>query len=216
MARPINDGISIIVALISVFGIYFLYSAPSSVLRSSEINRSEQPIRERSNETPSLEPTYDLASLPPIEVGQTIEFGLDSNNRARPANRALLVGWSVPEPGGIWSLGKNAAIGFVVRCGTAVCATDEATLLFEGMVFVTAGHPRQTIEVWSGTRKVDQVTLSSALTKFAITLDGVTVKDGTPIVLSLRLPDAIVQGKVTNSLDPREVAFRIKSFRLEL
>jgi hypothetical protein len=66
--------------------------------------------------------------------------------------------------------------------------------------------------VWVGKRKVDEVTLSMPPNKFAISLEGVAIKDGTPVILSLRLPDAIV----ASSTDSREVAFRIKSLRLEL
>jgi hypothetical protein len=63
---------------------------------------------------------------------------------------------------------------------------------------------------------VDQVVLSTTQTKFTIGLDGVAIKDSEPIILLLHLPDAIVQGTVTRSDDPREVAFRIKSLQLEL
>jgi hypothetical protein len=44
----------------------------------------------------------------------------------------------------------------------------------------------------------------------------VAVGDATPVVLSLRLPDAIVQGKIISSNDPREIAFRIAGMRLAL
>jgi hypothetical protein len=40
--------------------------------------------------------------------------------------------------------------------------------------------------------------------------------DGTPIILSVRLPDATVTGTVNNPNDLREVAFRIKGLPLEL
>jgi hypothetical protein len=180
------------------------------------MNRSEQISREISNETPSPEPSYSPASILRIEVGQELEFGTDKENHPLTDNRALISGWSAPESGGIWSLGKDAAIGFVVHCEPAVCAKKDATLLFEGMAYGAAGHLQQTIEVWIRNRKVDQVTLSNSLTKFSIVLNGVTIEDGAPIILSLHLPDAIVPAGIMNLGDPRELAFRIKSLRLNL
>lgn len=197
-----------------VFGIYFLFSAPAP--HASETSRSEQFTLEDAQQIPPPVPTYDATSLPQIEVGKTLEFGTDEDDHPLPSNRALLTGWSVPELGGIWSLGKDAAIGFVVHCESAVCVTDNAVLRFEGIAFVVPRHTKQTIEVWVGQRKVDQVVLSTTQTKFTIGLDGVAIKDSEPIILLLHLPDAIVQGTVTRSDDPREVAFRIKSLQLEL
>jgi hypothetical protein len=206
MEGKMSGGIRLVAVIVFVFSIYFIFRVPLSIPRSP--GESEQFIKDGSHEAPPPEPTYDLASLPRIEVGQAFEFGLDKDNRA------LLAGWSVPEPGGIWSLGKDASIGFLPHCEPSVCAKDDAALLFEGMVFVVPKHPQQRIEVWVGERKVDQVTLSTTMIKFATTLDKVPIEDGAPIILTLHFVDAIAQAKVTNSNDPREIAFRIGSLRL--
>jgi hypothetical protein len=208
MQRQLRAGSGLIAVFVVVFGTYFLFRGPSQPrTEAPELNPSMQVGQGGSDEIFPPEPAYDLASLPRIEIGQQFEFGVDQDNRA------LISGWSVPEPGGIWSLGKHAEIGFVIA---DVSATDNAVLLFEGMVFVVPRHPQQTIEVWLANRKLNEVRLVNSQNKFTVVLDGVAIIDGTPIILSLRLPNAIVQGNVTNSNDPREIAFRIKSLRLEL
>jgi hypothetical protein len=166
--------------------------------------------QQSSDEIAPPELAYDLASLPSIGIGQQVEFGVDQDNRA------LISGWSVPEAGGVWSLGKHAAIGFVLNCDAAACASDNPVLLFEGMVFVVPEHPQQTIEVWLAKRKLNEVTLQTKQIEFTVALEGVAIADGSPIILSLHLPDAIVPATVTNLNDPRQLAFRIKSLRLQL
>jgi hypothetical protein len=211
MQGQMKSTIGLIAVLGVVFDTYFIFRGPARPnTEAPEMNLSTQVGHDGSDEIAPPEPTFDPGLLPRIAIGQQVEFGVDQDNRA------LISGWSVPEPGGIWSLGKHAAMGFVLNCDAAACATDNPVLLFEGMVFVAPRHPQQTIEVWLADRKLNEVTLRNTQINFAIALEGVAIVDGTPIILSLRLPDAIVQGKVTNSKDPREVAFRIKSLRLEL
>jgi hypothetical protein len=211
MQRQMKSIIWLIAVLGVVFGTYFLFRGPPRPnTQAAEMTLPMQAGQQGSDEIAPPEPAYDLASLPRIGIGQQVEFGVDQDNRA------LISGWSVPEAGGIWSLGKHAAIGFVLNCGAGICATDNPVLIFEGTVFVVPRHPQQTIEVWVADRKVNEVRLMNQQNKFAVTLEGVAIMDGTPFILSLRLPDAIVPGKVVNSSDPREIAFRIKSVRLEL
>jgi hypothetical protein len=208
MQRQFRAGSGFIGVLVVVFGTYFLFRGPSRTSTEvPELNPSIQVGQEGCDEIAASEPAYDVASLPRIEIGQQVEFGVDQDNRA------LLSGWSVPEPGGIWSLGKHAAIGFVIA---GVGATDNPVVLLEGMVFVAPPHPQQMIEVWLADRKLNEVTLRTTQTKFAVALERMAIIDGTPIILSLRLPNAVAPGKVTNSTDPREIAFRITSLRLEL
>jgi len=214
MQRQFERAIGIILVAVMLLGIYLWFSSPSSQGPSPAAGRSE-PVGQQTSSEPPPEPRYDLTSLPKIEAGARVEFGTDKYGIPFEFNHALISGWSVPEPGGIWTLGKNAAIGFVVRCASAACTSDDALLWFDGQIYVVPGHPRQTITAWIGNRKVDEASLSMPYAKFAIKLIGLNVKDGTPIVLSLHLPDAIVQGKA-NPTDHREIAFRIAGLRLEL
>jgi hypothetical protein len=208
MQWQFRTGSSLIAVFVVVFGTYFLFRGPSQPsTQAPELNPAMQVGQDGCHEIAPPQTAYDVASFPRIEIGQQVEFGVDHDNRA------LISGWSVPEPGGIWSLGKHAAIGFVIA---GLSATDNPVLLLEGMAFVVPRHPEQTVEVWLAEKKLNEVTLRNPQNKFTVALEGVAISDGTPIILSLRLPDAIVPGEVTISNDPREVAFRIKSFRLEL
>jgi hypothetical protein len=211
MQRQVKSTIGLIAVFGVVFGTYFLFrGSPRPNSEAAEMNLPMQVGREGSDEIAPPEPAYDLASLPRIGTGQQVEFGADQDNRA------LISGWSVPEPGGVWSLGKHAAIGFAFNCEAGACANDNPVLLFQGGVFVVPGQPQQTIEVWLGQKKLNEITLLTPQANFAVALEGVTIIDGTPIILSLRLPDAIAPSEVIKSNDPREIAFRIKSLRLEL
>jgi hypothetical protein len=210
MQRQIKLGISLVCLLIFIFAIYFVSSAPPANMASKTNGPGEFTQTDPNEPAPPPEPKYDIASLPSIDVDQKVEFGTGKDNRA------LISGWSVPEPGGIWSLGKNAAIGFLVRCKPTACISDDLMLVFEGSAFVAPGHLSQRIEAWLGKRKVDRVRLSTPYGgMFWISLKGVQIEDGTPLVVSLSFPDA-VPSKVTNSTDAREVAFRIASLRLEM
>jgi hypothetical protein len=208
MHRQMKSIIGLIAVLGVVFGTYFLFRGPPRPnTQAAEMTLPMQAGQQGSDEIAPPEPAYDLASLPRIGIGQKVEFGVDQDNRA------LISGWSVPEPGGIWSLGKHAAIGFVIA---GVSATDHPVLLLEGTAFLVPRHRQQTVEVWLSKRKLNEVTLWSSQNTLNVVLEPVPIMDGTPVILSLRLPDAIVPAKVTDSKDPREVAFRIKSLRLEL
>jgi hypothetical protein len=217
MQREFERVIGVIAAAVMLLGIYLLFSPPATQSTYWETSQSGQfgQDQETSPGNPPPEPHFNLTSLPEIEAGARVEFGTTKDSRPFEANHALISGWSVPEPGGIWTLGKNAAIGFVVRCRSAACASDDALLLFDGSIYVVPGHPRQVISVWIGNRKVDEVSLSMQYAKFAVELKGIDVKDGTPIVLTMHLPDATLQGKA-NPNDLREIAFRIAGLRLEL
>ena len=137
-----------------------------------------------------------------------MKFGVGNDNRA------LISGWAVPDKGGVWSVRKDAAIGFVVRCEPTDCATNDALLHFDGGLFVPPGHFRQTIEMWIGTKKVDEAAPTLSPARFAMELKGIALKDGTPLVFSLHLPDAMVQG-ASNPNDLRELALLISGLRLE-
>ena len=202
--RKIIGGARLLATLVVMFGIYAFFSSPSSA-PPSPTPTSDLLNQQTPDEAPPPEPAYDPKSLPEIEVGQMVEFGIDRDNRA------LISGWSVPETGGVWSAKKNAAIAFVVRCRPPDCGADQPLLLFGGQVYVASGRFSQTIEAWIGRRKVDQAT-PTLPHGFAIELKGETLKDGAPLVLSLHLPNAI---RVPDPADGRELAFRIARLTLE-
>jgi hypothetical protein len=205
MRRNISSVIGLVAVTAPVFGVYFLFSTPFVNSRSSPLYaRPYEQSAESTPETAPPEPVYDPATLPRIEVGHVVEFGNGLDNRA------LIAGWAPPESGGVWSFRKNAIIGFVVGCEAAVCDTRNAILLLEGSAVTTPQTPSQTIELWIGKKKVDQGGISIFLSKVPFDLEGVKIRDGAALILSLRFPDAISPEKGT------EIAFRIKSLLLKL
>jgi hypothetical protein len=94
MQRQVKSGIGLIAVLGVVFGTYFLFRGPSRTsTEAPELSPSIQVGQDGCDEIAPPQPAYDVASLPRIEIGQQVEFGVDQDNRA------LLSGWSVPGPG---------------------------------------------------------------------------------------------------------------------
>ena len=52
---------------------------------------------------------YNAAGLPRLSPAQSLEFGGGQNRDA------LISGWSGSEPGGVWSEGHAAVVGFIVN-----------------------------------------------------------------------------------------------------
>ena len=89
------------------------------------------PASSHSSEPPI--PTYDIASLPPLRPGGELNFGLGQDNRA------LLSSWSAPEREGVWSVEKDASIGFLVQCAPAKCPAHDPILFGLGSFPCLAG-----------------------------------------------------------------------------
>ena len=192
-----RDIINSTVSLTIAFGAYFILLSLPSRPTVSHGASTHKLVQETAPPTHS----YDAASLPPIVLGQEIDFGTGKDNRA------LISGWSAPEPGGLWSRRHDAAIGFSVRCND--CFVTDLLLQFMCKVFLPLGGHFQRIEFWIDGKKIDQVRISVPQSTFVVQLKGLKIRDSTAVVLSLRLPDAIKpQG------DPRALAINLSSIRL--
>jgi hypothetical protein len=146
----------------------------------------------------------NAASLPHLGVGQALAF-TDGQNQ-----NSLLSGWSGPEPGGVWSEGHAAYLGFVVN-GAAVL--KEA--IVHARVFVLPGKlNQQHVQVWSGGRKLVEYDLKDENAQFTIPLDGLTIKNDTPVILGFYLPAARAPQQLDMNDDPRLIAISIQSLQL--
>jgi hypothetical protein len=183
-----------------VFGAYFLFAAlpprPANV-----VERFGVPSHQTSQETPPPKPTYDVASLPQIAPGQQISFGTGKDKRA------LISGWSAPEPGGVWSQSHDATIVFSTHCNG--CAITDPMLELKGNLYLPVGGYFQRIEFWINGSKVDQVQVATPQFACLTELKGIKIHDGADVVLSLRFPDAI-----RPKGDPRLLAINLSSIRL--
>ncbi len=77
--------------------------------------------------------------IPEYRLGDVYQFSLGGN-----AERCLLSGWSVPEPWGIWSIGKKSEVGF--RLSESLSGSIHLTV--SANPFVHAGRPMKEIEVF--------------------------------------------------------------------
>jgi hypothetical protein len=162
---------------------------------------------EGSNANQINEPTYNAALLPRLSSGQTIDFSNGQNTSA------LLSGWSNAEPQAVWTEGHNAFVGFVVNIGTGADAPKHAA--FRAMPYVVSGKlDAQRVEVWSGGKKLAEYGLKSQDSVFTVPLDGMSIRDGTPVILRLYLPDAEAPHQIQASQDTRIHALYLKSLQL--
>ena len=151
------------------------------------------------------EPRYDAATLPRLRAGQSLNFSGDQNRSA------LLSGWAGAERSGVWSDGHAAFIGFVVD-GGAGQGTPKAVVV-RANVFVELTK-RQRVEVWSGGKRLAEYDLKDPSAELAVPLGGVSVGNGTPLVLAFYLPDAASPAKIRGGEDRRDLALFILSLQL--
>jgi len=79
-----------------------------------------------------------------------------------------------------------------------------------------AKWPQQKIEFWAGSTKLSEVTLvKDADNNFSVPLKGLSLKDGDPLVLRLKLPLAKSLKDLQLSPDPRNLAVSIVSARFD-
>jgi hypothetical protein len=152
------------------------------------------------------EPSFQRASLPRLSVGQTLEFGNGQNESA------LLSGWSGREPGGVWSLGGAAYLGFLVETESISAPELPGKLTIRAEAFVVPGKlPKQTVEAWSSGTKRGTYTLEGDA-EFTVSLDPVAVKQGSPLTVAFNLPDARSPFEIDNKKgDGRKLAIFLKS-----
>ena len=150
------------------------------------------------------EPAIDAASLPYLGAGQTLAFA-DGQNQS-----SLLSGWSSPEPGGVWSEGNAAYVGFVVN-GAVV---PKEAIVQAGVFLVPGKLDKQHVQVWSGGKKLAEYDLKDEDAQFPIPLDDLTIKNGSPVILGFYLPDARAPQQLDVNGDARLIALSIQSLRL--
>ena len=82
-------------------------------------------------------------------------------------------------------------------------------------VFMVPGKlNEQHVQVWSGGKKLAEYDLKEQDAQFTIPLDDLTVKNGTPVILSFYLPDAEAPQLLEMSDDSRLLALSIQSLGL--
>jgi hypothetical protein len=151
-------------------------------------------------------PTYNIAALPRATLGQTIDFRNGQNSGA------LISGWSGPEPGGVWSEGKEAFIGVV----TQGMSGKTVSISFNCGALTGSKWPEQKIEFWSGYTKLSEVSLvKDSDNNFSVPLTGLSLKDGEALILRLKLPLAKSIKDLELGTDTRNLAVAIVSARFD-
>jgi hypothetical protein len=156
------------------------------------------------NPTRVEEPAFNAACLPSLSAGQTLAFA-NGQNRS-----SLLSGWSSPEPGGVWSEGHTAYLGFVV----SGAALPKEAIVHAGVFVVPGKLNEQHVQVWSAGKKLAEYDLKDQDAQFTIPLDDLTIKNGTPVILGFHLPGARAPHHLDVSDDARLISLSIQSLRL--
>lgn len=151
-----------------------------------------------------LEPAYNVASLPRVAANQVIAFTEGQNKEA------LLSGWSVSEPQGVWSLGNTAYLGFVVAGSVA-----PKQAIVRCMAYLVPGKlNEQRVQVWSGGKKLAEFNLKDQENEFKIPLAEAAASNAKPLILGLYLPDAKSPQGFGIGVDSRIIALYLHSLQL--
>ena len=154
------------------------------------------------------ESDYELSELPVVALDRSLSF-------AKGANRpALLRGWSMSEPWGVWTDGNAAYLAF--RPAPTLSAMDESLVLsLTGKAYIVPDMlPRQEIRVWVNGHAVETVKLQNPEADISVPLDGVRMDDSAPIIVALELATVASPDAVQNIPDPRLLAFGIESLTI--
>ncbi len=182
MRAHYGHAVNLVAITIFVFGVYFLFASlpthPTSV-----VDEFGALPHHASQEMPPPKPAYNAALLPQLSPGQQINFGTGKDNRA------LISGWNAPEPGGVWSKGHTAAIGFSVHCQR--CVINDPVLLLSGDLLLLPEHPSQIMKFWVRGKNVDTLRLSMPPNSFAVQLGNLTISDGNSCRTFLSAPKRI-------------------------
>jgi len=179
--------------LILIFGSFFLYN-PISKWLHHETRPAPAPVV-------TSAPAHNVANLPQLRAGEVIDF-TDGKNRT-----ALIAGWSVSELQGVWSLGTEVSLGFVL-------AADRAPerLNIKAAVFLESEKlPKQRIEVWSGNTKLSTTILTVAEAEFVVPLDKASPDKDGALILAFHLPDSATPRQILGTSDDRRIAIHLKS-----
>jgi len=151
------------------------------------------------------EPSYKTGSLPHAITGETLSF-LNARNAG-----ALLTGWSVLEPIGVWSAANAAFLGFIVD-GTLM---PKHVIVRVAAWLIPGKLQQQRVQIWSGHNKLAEYDLKDENPpELKIPLGDITVNKGTPLILGFYLPDARPANEVVLTTDRRMLGLRLISLRL--
>ena len=126
-------------------------------------------------------------------------------------NEWLVTGWSEPEAGGVWSSGAHAEIAIDPRELSHV--VQGISLNFEVYGLVTAGHPRQRIQVsvngiGAGSH---EVVYPNNETQFDVAIPAVDLTSSNGIRVAFDLPDAASPQSIGMNSDPRVLGIQLQT-----
>ena len=158
--------------------------------------------------SPIKMPAYRAETLPHLKAGQILVF---TNGQNRDA---LVSGWSNSEPGGVWSDGHAAFIGFVAD-GTARVDTPRQAIVRADILLVPGQLTEQHIQVWSDNKKLAEYALNKQPRELRIPLGDINVSNSTPVILGFYMPDAVVvKTLLPGSSEMRALGLRLFSLQL--
>jgi hypothetical protein len=152
------------------------------------------------------EPAYNAATLPHLSTGQSLTFASDQERTA------LLSGWLV-DAHGPWTAARAAYLGFVVDGGANIGAPKQI-IMNVSVSLVPGKLDEQRVQVWSAGKKAAERNLKSRDATISVPLDAIAVKNGSPLVLGLYLPDAKSMQELGINPDVRSIGILIKSLQL--
>jgi hypothetical protein len=102
---------------------------------------------------------------------------------------ALVSGWRIPEPWGVWSNGPRAALTFRLRDGPPL--SGESRLILHLKAYLAPPYPPvQHFSVWQDKTKLGEATLVVSDTTITFPLNGVTLpRDPTPVMLQFEIAE---------------------------
>ena len=143
----------------------------------------------------------DADRLAPVRTAMPTDFRIGEGRLTRGLR--LSSGWHAPEPGGCWTSGALAAIGF-----DGVIGGDGPIILsLEGTAFGAAGHDVQRIGIANGpARLADLVLKTGRVGRHEAVLPATLAREGFD-TLFLECPDAISPAALGASGDMRALGF---------
>jgi hypothetical protein len=146
-------------------------------------------------------PAYSVTGLQELRAGQVVDF-TQGKNRA-----GLLAGWSVSEPQGVWSLGTEAPLGFMLPAEGA----PKGLNIKAGVFLEPEKLPKQHVEIWSGDTKLAAHDLTAVEAEFVVPLDNASMNKDRALILTFHLPDSATPREVLGTPDDRRIAIQLKS-----
>jgi hypothetical protein len=126
----------------------------------------------------------------------------------------LVAGWSIPEPSGRWTVGREATIAwFTDRC------TDDLTLLVDGHAISTCDSraPQQVIELWANDRLVDSWRFAPELSPplpMSVMIPRQVLENTDVLMLTFLIRDPHSPAEIGMSDDRRVLGFHLRWMKL--